>query len=378
MSTTPIEDLMPRDYYEVLEIERGADEQEIRRAFRRLAREFHPDVNPDPAAEEQFKELAEAYEVLSDSERRGVYDRYGADGLSGQGWSPGFDGFANFGDLFSAFFGGGQQGGPRQGGDLAVGVDLTLEQAFSGAEPEVEYAVLAECETCEGKGAEPGTGFTSCERCGGAGAVRSVQRSPFGQIVRESACDACSGAGRVPEVPCGDCKGTGRTESTQTVGVEIPAGIADGQRVRLSGYGNAGDIGAPRGDLYVVVRVAEDDTFLRDGDDLVCVVDLSVATAALGTKISLTPPAGKVEVDVPAGVQPGTVLSSRGKGMPSVHGRRHGDLRAVVAIHVPEQLSDQERELFEQLQATLSDQPAKKAGLFDRIRSALGGNVSGG
>ena len=376
-STTPA-DPMPRDYYEVLGVERGADEQEIRKAFRKLAREFHPDVNPDPDAETKFKELAEAYEVLSDEERRGIYDRYGAEGLSGQGYSPGFEGFQSFSDLFQAFFSGGGQAGPSQGGDVGVQVELSLEEAYAGSSPTVEYEVSGGCETCSGSGAEPGTGLVTCSTCGGQGVVRSVTQSPFGQLVRESACRACQGAGRTPEVPCGECKGAGRVRTERNVTVEIPPGIADGQRVRVSGRGHAGEQGAPAGDLYVIVRVRENEEFVRDGDDLLCVADLSVASATLGTTVSFAPPAGDVLVDVPAGSQPGELLTVKGKGMPSVHGRRHGDLRVVLAIHVPREISDAERTLFEELADTLADAPPRKASLFDRIRSALGGAVNGG
>lgn len=376
-TSTTLAETMPRDYYEVLGVDREADEQEIRRAFRKLAREFHPDVNPDPAAEEQFKELAEAYEVLSDADRRQTYDRYGVEGLSGQGYAPGFEGFQSFSDLFSAFFGGGDSRS-RQGADVGVQVDLTLEEAYEGALRTVEYEVAAECEKCDGSGAAPGSQLINCQSCGGRGVVRTVSQSPFGQLVRESACRDCQGAGRRPEVSCDGCSGSGRARATRVVEVNIPPGIADGQRVRVAGKGHAGEAGAPAGDLYVVIRVGEDERFIRDGDDLLSVADLSVASAALGKSIVFTPPAGEVTVEVPAGSQPGDVITVSGKGMPSVHGRRHGDLRVVLAVHVPRSLTDSERGHFEALGASLSDEPPRKAGIFDRIRSALGGAVSGG
>ena len=293
---------MPRDHYEVLGVERAADEKEIRKAFRSLARELHPDVNPDPEAEEHFKELAEAYEVLSDTDRRATYDRYGHEGLKGQGWSPGFDSFSNFGDLFSAFFGGGGSGGgPRQGADLGIAVDITLDEAFSGTKRQLDYEAVTGCETCDGSGAEPGTSLVGCKQCGGHGAVRTVQRSPFGQIVREAVCPACSGAGKTPEVPCGDCSGSGSRESTLSVEVDIPAGIDDGQRIRLAGRGNAGSPGAPAGDLYVVIQVDSDERFVRDGEDLVCVVDISMAKAAIGTEVVI--PGLDGDIDLHFGMQ---------------------------------------------------------------------------
>jgi molecular chaperone DnaJ len=368
-----------RDPYEVLGVERAADEKEIRKAFRGLARELHPDVNPDPSAEERFKELAEAYEILSDSERRATYDRYGHDGLSGQGWSPGFESFGSFGDLFSAFFGGGgPAGGPRQGSDIGIAVEMTLDEAFSGVKREIAYESVGSCETCSGSGCEPGTQAIQCGQCSGAGSVRIVQRSPFGQIVSESACPACQGRGRMPEVACGDCSGRGVMNGRREIEVEIPSGISDGQRVRVSGRGHAGQAGGPPGDLYVVVQVLADERFVRDGDDLVCVVDLSIARAALGADLVIDGLDGEIEIEVPAGTQPGSVISVKGRGMPSVRGRRRGDVRAVVSVHVPQRLDDQQRASLERLAQTLPDSPSRQGGLIDRIRGALGGAFGNG
>ncbi len=364
---------MPRDFYEVLGVSRDADEKEIRKAFRTLARELHPDVNPEPDAEEKFKELAEAHEVLSDAERRATYDRYGHEGLKGQGWNPGFEGFGSFSDLFSAFFGG-SASGPQHGQDLGIAVEISLQEAFEGVTRTIEYEAVVTCNTCSGSGAEPGTSLVSCGQCGGAGAVRTVQRSPFGQIVREAVCPGCSGAGQTPEVPCGDCSGQGRVQSTLTVEVDIPAGIDNGQRIRLSGRGSAGAAGTPPGDLYVVVQVAEDERFVRDGDDLVTVVDVSIAKAALGTTVELAGLEGPLLVDVPAGTQPGVVLEIAGQGMPSIRGRRRGDLRAVISVHVPTSLDDAERVSMEVLAETLPDAAEAQPGIFDRIRSALAGS----
>jgi molecular chaperone DnaJ len=255
---------MPRDYYEVLGVSRAAGETEIKKAFRRLARELHPDVNAhDPEAEEKFKEAAEAYEVLSDADRRRQYDAYGHEGLRSGGYAPNFEGFGSISDLFSAFFGGagfggggGARGGAVQGGDVAVAAQVDLADAARGTRVEVAYDAVHRCETCHGNGATPGTPLRTCERCGGAGQVQAVQRTAFGQLMRTAICDVCEGDGRIPEQPCQTCDGRGMVSRRARVEVDIPAGIADGQRIRLTGRGHAGERGGPSGDLYVLVRVA--------------------------------------------------------------------------------------------------------------------------
>ncbi len=286
---------MPRDYYEVLGVGRAADETEIKKAFRRLARELHPDTNAeDPQAEDKFKEAAEAYEVLSDADRRRQYDAYGHEGLRSGGFAPNFEGFGSVSDLFAAFFGSGgfdsafgtgraQRGGQMQGGDVVVAVAVDLLQAARGDTVEVEHEVEVRCEHCHGNGAEPGTPIVTCSRCHGSGQLQAVSRTRFGQLVRTAVCDVCGGDGRIPEQPCGVCDGAGKTVEDRTLSVQIPAGIADGQRIRLSGRGHAGDRGGPNGDLYVVVRVREDERFVRDQEDLHTVIDVPAPLAALGT-----------------------------------------------------------------------------------------------
>src|SRR5580692_9369676 len=252
----------PRDPYEVLGVAREASEQEVKKSFRRLAKELHPDVNAhDPQAEEKFKEAAEAYEILSDPQRRATYDRYGYEGLRSGGYAPNFDGFGTISDLFDAFFGGarasGGRPGPAQGADLAVAVEVDLIDAARGTTVDVAFEAIDRCEHCRGNGAEPGTPIETCERCGGSGQLQAATRTPFGQMVRTMACDVCHGDGRVPEQPCRECRGRGRRVAKREIDVEIPAGIAAGQRLRLGGRGHAGELGAPAGDLYVLVSVRE-------------------------------------------------------------------------------------------------------------------------
>jgi molecular chaperone DnaJ len=348
----------PRDPYEVLGVARDADDTTIKKAFRRLARELHPDVNKhDPDAEEKFKEAAEAYEILSDAERRAVYDRYGHDGLRSGGQAPNFDSFGSISDLFDAFFGGafgggfggGARTGPRQGQDVAVAAEITLEQAYRGARVEVRFEAVDRCEHCHGNGAEPGTPIETCDRCGGQGVLQAVTRSPFGQVVRQVVCDRCGGDGRVATHPCEVCDGRGLVVGQRALEVEVPAGIADGQRIRLSGRGHAGEQGGPPGDLYVVLQITPDDRWLRDGDDLVAVADIPAPRAALGTTVTVDHPGeGELEVDVPAGTQPGAVLRVRGKGMPVLRRQgRHGDLRVIANVVIPRRLTGEQREMLE-------------------------------
>src|SRR4051794_27348437 len=290
---------VPRDPYDVLGVRRDADETAIKKAFRKLARELHPDVNAhDPDAEDKFKEAAEAYEILNDPERRATYDRYGHEGLRSGGMGPDFSGFGSISDLFDAFFGGmagaSRAGGPRAGGDIAMTAQISLEQAATGDELELAFEAIETCERCHGNGAEPGTPIETCERCGGAGMLQAVTRSPFGQVVRQVACDVCGGDGRVPTEPCEVCDGRGLVVGHRALEVDVPAGIGDGQRIRLAGRGHAGERGGPPGDLYVVVQIAADERLLRDGDDLVTVLDVPAPRAALGTTLSVDHPDGPV------------------------------------------------------------------------------------
>ena len=376
MSTTST----PRDPYEVLRVQRDASEQQIKKAFRQMARELHPDVNAhDPDAEEKFKEAAEAYEILSDPERRATYDRYGHDGLRSGGYAPNFDGFGSIGDLFDAFFGGGTsgRGGPAAGADIAVAVEIDLIEAADGVTMEVTYEAVDRCEHCHGNGAEPGTPIETCERCGGSGQLQAATRTPFGQMVRTMACDVCHGDGRVPTQPCRDCRGRGRVSGRRKLDVEVPAGISDGQRIRLTGRGHAGEMGASAGDLYVLVRVREDERFVREGDHLITAVDVPAPVAALGGTLEVATLEGSVSIELPAGTQPGDALTVRGHGMPSLGRGRRGDLRVVVNVVIPRRLTDEQRDLLERFNGTLSAENLRSdESMFAKLRRALGSQAA--
>ena len=374
---------MPRDYYEVLGVSRDASEAEVKKTFRRLARELHPDVNAhDPEAEAKFKEAAEAYEVLSDAEKRRTYDRYGHEGLRSGGYAPSFSAFGSFADIFDAFFGGGDPfgggafGGRRgamQGADVAVAVEVSLAQAASGAEVGVSYDAVARCPRCHGNRAEPGTPLNTCERCGGQGQLQAVSQTAFGQLVRSAVCDRCGGDGSIPEKPCDECHGRGRTAVRRNLTIDVPAGIADGQRVRLTGKGHDGERGGPPGDLYVHVEVAEDERFVRDGNDLITVVDVPAPAAALGATLAVPTLEGDEEVQVPAGTQPGEVIRLAGRGMPSLGRGRRGDQRVVVNVVVPRRLTGDQRRLTEELADSLTEDNLRSdEGVLSKLRRAFG------
>ena len=378
---------MARDYYETLGVQRGADDAEIKKSFRRLARELHPDVNAhDPDAEEKFKEAAAAYEVLSDPERRRLYDAYGEDGLRGRGYAPDMDAFGSVSDLFSAFFGSGgfdaafgagrrgRQGGGIQGGDVIVAATIDLADSARGTQVEIAYEAAALCPTCHGNGAEPGTPIVTCTNCDGSGQHQRVARTAFGQLVRTSVCDVCQGEGRVAETPCHECEGAGMVGEQRRVAVDIPPGIADGQRIRLTRRGHTGQNGGAPGDLYVVVRVREDERFLRDGEDLVTVIDVAAPLAALGTTVQVPTFDGDVPLEIPAGTQPGETIVLRGRGLPPLSRGRTGDLRVVVNVAIPRRLSREQRDLLEQFSATITeDNTRSDEGMLAKLKRVLAG-----
>jgi molecular chaperone DnaJ len=366
------------DFYELLGVSRTATADEIKRAYRRRARELHPDANPDdPAAEEQFKELARAYEVLSDPDQRARYDRFGEAGVGAS--SDPFFGGGGIGDIFDAFFGGSspfgaQRGttGPPRGQDLEVVADVAFEAAIFGATVPVTVRTAVVCEECSGTGAAAGTRPVTCNECGGLGQVRRVRQSVFGQMVTAGPCRRCGGSGQIVSTPCARCRGETRVVEERTYNVDVPAGVDTGSTLRLAGRGAAGPYAGPSGDLYVHVRVAASDRFRRDGYDLVADVPISIAQAALGTHVGLVAPDGAVDVAVPAGTQSGREFRMRNRGVPHVDGRGRGDLRVVARVETPTHLSATEQELLRRLaeeRGEAVDPPA--TGVFSRIKSAF-------
>ncbi|MEX2658894.1 MAG: molecular chaperone DnaJ [Acidimicrobiales bacterium] len=374
------------DYYELLGVDRGATPEDLKRAYRRLARELHPDTNPDPTAEERFKEIGLAYEVLADPERRRRYDTFGPEGAArGNGGDP-FAGFGSggLGDIFDAFFGGGgggggfgggrggQAGGPPAGPDMEMAVEISFEEAVFGVTREVELRAPVHCDTCEATGAAPGTAPVTCAECQGAGQVRRVRQSILGQMVTAGPCPRCGGLGKTVSDPCPDCRGEGRRTGERSYSVDIPAGIDEGNTLRLSGRGAAGPLGGPNGDLYVHVRVRPHDRFTRDGLDLVHELHLPVTQAALGVHIAFETLDGVEDLVVPAGTQTGRVFRLRGRGVPRVDGRARGDVLVEVVVDTPTPLNRDEEELLRQLASLRGEDVAPAdAGLLSRIRSAF-------
>lgn len=372
---------MAADYYHLLGVQRGASEDEIKRAFRKLARELHPDTNPDPSAEERFKEVALAYEVLSDPERRQRYDMFGPEGVRGSGGGAGdAAGFGGLGDIFEAFFGGATTGfgggrsrsGPTRGNDLEVVVDLTFEEAVFGSKPEVTLRAPTTCATCSGSGAAEGTESITCSQCGGSGEIRRVRQSILGQMVTASPCGRCGGAGREIPHPCPDCRGEGRRTEEKSYLVDVPAGVDHGTTLRLAGRGAAGPRGGPAGDLFVHLRVAPHERFERDGYDLYHLLRVPVTQAALGATMPFETLDGTEEIVVPAGTQTGRELRIRHRGVPHLDGRSRGDIILRVMVETPTKLSRDEEILLRQLaeaRGELVDPPAD--GLMSRLRSAI-------
>jgi molecular chaperone DnaJ len=368
-----------RDYYDILGVERAASEKDIKSAFRRLARDLHPDVSDRPDAEERFREAAEAYEVLSKRETRELYDRFGHEGLRSGGFRPTQFDFARLSDVLAAFFGDdlftgatGGWGRATRGGDVLAEVEIDLREAASGATRAVPFPVAAECRRCGGSGAEPGTSPERCPRCGGAGRLQSVSSSFFGQFVRAQTCPDCGGGGTVVMTPCGECGGAGRTTEERTLEVEIPPGIHDGQRIRLSGEGHAGVLGGRAGDAYVLVRVRPDRRFVRDGNDVISTVTLTMTQAALGARVSVPTLDGEVELELKPGTQAGEVRMLRGKGMPVLRGSGRGDHRVLVNVAIPRNLSDEQRRLLEEFEKKARAANYRRdEGLFEKLRAAF-------
>jgi molecular chaperone DnaJ len=371
------------EFYDLLGVSRDASDADIKRAFRALARELHPDVSSAPDADSRFREIVEAYEVLSDSDRRATYDRFGKAGLKNRGYEPMHADFSSLADVFAAFFGedlfGGAGGGrqrSQRGSDLQAVVEIDLEDAFTGASVSVPLDVAMPCERCDASGAEPGTGVSTCSTCSGAGVVRSVSQNIFGQFVQQRACPDCGGVGEVLERPCSECRGDGRVVVRRAIDLDVPKGIHDGQQIRVRGEGHAGFRNTDRGHAFVVVRVRPDPRFVRDGDDLHAAVRLTMLDAALGTTTKVPTPAGEVDLDVPAGTQPGEVRALEGHGMPSLRGSRRGDLYVRLDVAVPTRLTDEQRALLEEVDAQVGSEAYgsrndEDEGFFHRLKSAL-------
>ena len=366
-----------RDYYEILGVGRDCSPDELKRAFRKLAMQYHPDRNPDdPQAAERFKEASEAYSVLSDPEKRRSYDMFGHAGV-GQG-AGGFTGFENFsfGDIFDTFFGGGPFGGRNarratRGDDLRYDLTITFEEAFQGLEREIDVSRLVGCEHCDGSGAEPGTGAETCDTCGGSGQVRRQAQSIFGSVVNITTCPNCGGAGRILRTPCAECRGQGRVERHKRLRVRVPAGVDTGSQIRLTGEGEAGYRSGPPGDLYIVLRVKPHAQLRRQEQDVIFELRVNVVQAALGDRILVPTLDGDVEVTVPAGTQYGQTFRLPGKGMPSVRNGRRGDQFVVVQVVVPKDLNEEQKALLRKV-GGLTGRPEKVSkGFFDKIREAI-------
>lgn len=378
---------MARDYYGLLGVGRNASDSEIKRAYRKLARELHPDVNPDEQAQQRFKEISTAYEVLSDPEKRRIVD-LGGDPLATAGTANGFAGFGGLGDVFEAFFGGGASRGPisrvRPGADSLLRMRLSLNECAIGVTRQVTVDTAVLCDLCQGRGTHGDTAPATCDICGGRGEVQSVQRSLIGQVMTSRPCPTCGGVGEVIPDPCRRCAGDGRIRSRREISIKIPAGVADGMRVRLAAQGEVGPGGGAAGDLYVEIHEKPHEIFVRDGDDLHCTITVPMIQAALGTTVAVDGiPDGQVDVEIAAGTQPGAVITLRGQGMPQLRTGARGDLHAHVEVSVPTRLDARARQLLGEVGGLTDEQAAVKptrtapshsgGGLFSRLRETFTG-----
>ena len=385
-----------RDLYEVLGVSKDASDADIKRAYRKLSKQYHPDINKEAGAEEKFKEIAEAYEILSDSQKRAAYDQYGHasydpnSGFSGGGFGGGFEGFGGFGgqgfsgsytggfeDIFDTFFGGGagRRGNranmPRQGADLQYVMDLTFEEAIFGKEEVIHYHRNAECETCHGTGAKPGTDPVTCSKCHGAGVINVERATPFGRMMSQTTCDVCGGTGQEIKEKCETCHGHKHVEETHKVKVKVPAGVENGNQMPLRGQGEAGENGGPYGDLYVIFRVGKSDTFEREGADIFYELPINFAQAALGDEVDVPTVHGKVKLKVPAGTQSGTVLRLRGKGAPRLRGSGMGDQHVTVRVVTPKHLTDKQREAMQIFGKEAGTHVEGEGNFFDKMKDAF-------
>jgi molecular chaperone DnaJ len=375
-----------RDYYEILGVERNATDDDLKRSYRKLAMQYHPDRNREADAEERFKEISEAYEVLTDDRKRATYDRYGHAGLSGAGAGGGgfhhidlnealnmfmrdFGGMAGFESLFG---GGRSPAEARRGQDIKVAVKLTLADVASGSKRTIKLRTLVRCETCAGSGAAEGTKPVTCGTCGGNGEVRRATRSVFGQFVSVSPCPTCNGEGSIVQSPCPVCRGDGRVKGERSAVVEIPAGVSSSNYITLRGQGAAGPRNGPQGDLIVMLEVKDDERFERHGEDLVFDLAISFSQAALGDTVNVPTPWGEERVQIPAGVQGGTALRLKGKGLPRLGRSGNGDIHVRIHLWTPEHLSDEQKRLFQEIRQLEGEPPRRSASFWSKIKEALG------
>ncbi|MDD3927215.1 MAG: molecular chaperone DnaJ [bacterium] len=371
-----------RDYYEVLGVDRAASEAELKKAYRRLARKYHPDVNQDnQEAEAKFKEINEAYEVLSDAQRKATYDQFGHAAFEngGQGAGGGFNGgFEGFGDIFDMFFGGRSSGrrehGPARGADLRYDLLLEFEEAVFGKDMEIDVARLDKCDACGGSGSAVGSSPETCLACAGTGEVRQAQQTMFGQFVNVTPCQRCGGSGKIITNPCSSCGGAGRKNKRKKIAVKIPAGVDNGTRVRVGGEGEAGEHGGPSGDLYIFIRVKPHAFFERRDQDIFCEVPLTFAQAGLGARITVQTLDGNAELEIPAGTQPGTLFRLKGKGVPAVRGGGRGDQHVKVRLDVPRRMTETQRQLLAEYAREMGESPRSNddKGLFGKMKDAFG------
>ncbi|WP_042146006.1 molecular chaperone DnaJ [Paucisalibacillus sp. EB02] len=372
-----------RDYYEVLGLEKNASKEEIKKAYRKLARKYHPDVNKEPDAADKFKEAKEAYETLSNEQKRAQYDQFGHAGMNSQGFG-GFGGgqdFGGFGDIFDMFFGGGggrrrDPNAPQQGADLQYTMILDFEEAIFGKETDILIPKDEECATCHGSGAKPGTNSKNCSHCNGSGQLNTEQNTPFGRVVNRRVCHHCNGTGKIIPEKCTTCGGEGTVKKNKKIHINIPAGIDDGQQIRVAGKGEPGKNGGPAGDLYVVIQVRRHEFFTREGDNIFCELPLTFTQAALGDEVEVPTVHGKVKLKIPAGTQTGKTFRLKGKGSPNVRGYGNGDQHIKVRIITPTKLTDRQKELLREFNEIAGNDRTEEQedSIFQKFKRAFKGD----
>ena len=369
-----------RDYYEVLGISKGASADEIKKAYRKLSKQYHPDLNKEEGAETKFKEIAEAYEVLSDDQKRARYDQFGHEdptaGFGGGGFSGG-SGFGGFEDIFSSFFGGSRRqdpNAPRKGDDLQYRMNISFEEAVFGKETEIEIPTEENCDTCHGSGAKPGTNPQTCSQCNGAGSINQAVDTPFGRMMNKRSCPSCRGAGKIIVEKCSTCRGAGKVQKRKKIKVTIPAGVDDGQQLRVSGQGEPGINGGPAGDLYIVFSVKRHEQFERDGDDIYYELKLTFPQASLGDEIEVPTIHGRVKLRIPAGTQSGAQFRIKDKGVKNVHGYGMGHQYVIVKVLTPTKLTEKQKQLLRDFAEVSGDIPEEQSStLFDKIKKKIKG-----